>query len=222
MKRLVILSMVFLCSVAAFSQTLSERRAGAKAVQNVTITNILPFEILSPPLVVAHSSDFSAFTLGQPASEGLEILAEGGNPAPMAEMLAEYEAVTATAASDGPLLPGESVTIQVNAKAGDHISVFAMLIHTNDGFMTATLPARVIPNFKAGSAGSNKAYGHVFDAGTEPNTESCMDIPGCGGGEGPDGDVGFVHTHLGIQGVGEISGNYDWRGPVATIYTSRN
>lgn len=222
MMRRTTISLVLLFTSMAFAQSTNVRREIGMATQKVTITNIMPYEILSPPLVIAHDRDFTAFKPGQPASPELEALAEDGNAAPLAEMADMYNAVTAAIVSDGPIMPGQSVTIEINAAAGDRITVLAMLIHTNDGFMTATLPARVIPNFKAANPHTTSmAYADVFDAGTEANSESCTDIPGCGGSESPEDEVNFVHAHRGIQGIAEISGNYDWRGPVATVTVER-
>lgn len=43
------------------------------------MTNLTNAQPLSPVALVAHDGTFSAFELGQRASEGLEVLAEGGD-----------------------------------------------------------------------------------------------------------------------------------------------
>ncbi len=44
----------------------------------VTVTNLTNAQPLSPVAVIGHSEGFSVFTVGSPASPGLEELAEGG------------------------------------------------------------------------------------------------------------------------------------------------
>ncbi len=61
------------------------------------------------------------------------------------------------------------------------------------------------------------------DAGSEPNDESCANIPGpqCNNGQGSSPTTsgeGFIHVHAGIDGVGDLTAaDYDWRNPMASV-----
>lgn len=66
----------------------------------------------------------------------------------------------------------------------------------------------------------------AYDAGSEPNDEQCVNIPGpvCGGAGGsPDtGGEGYVHIHAGIHGIGDlVAADRDWRNPVAKVVIKR-
>src|SRR5262249_24683578 len=70
-----------------------------------------------------------------PASPQLATLAEEGNTAPLAALLAGMPEVRDVAVSAGLLNPGATATILVEAGGPfDRVSVAAMLIPTNDGF----------------------------------------------------------------------------------------
>jgi hypothetical protein len=189
----------------------------------VTITNITRGQTFTPSMVVTHPGQFLIFKLGQPASEALEILAEGGDTGPLSEEAAAV--ATDVQTIPGLLGPGETTSVTVNGLTeGGYISIASMLIPTNDTFYAVNrnpLPAKgamyLVP---------------AYDAGTEANDQNCASIPGprCGGeGHSPeasDGDEGFVHISNGFHGIGveDSEGNeilgplvYDWRNPVARI-----
>jgi hypothetical protein len=159
------------------------------------------------------------FTLGEPASVPLEVLAEAGDTGPLGEMLAAMPDVLEVTSSGAVLPPGRSVTVTVKTQGEfDHVSVAAMLIPTNDGFFAI--------NGVAGPTGNRVAthYSPAYDAGTKADDELCAHIPGpatvCQGqGFNPSGrvrDVNFVHIHRGIHGIGDLSapqfdGEVRWR-----------
>ena len=195
----------------------------------VTVTNLTGTQIFSPPVVVVHDSSIALFEAGQPASEGLRYIAEDGNAGPLLDALPGLPEVSAFAASDGPLLPGQSVTIEVDASAGRSvISVLGMLVTTNDAFFAVnSLPAPSI-RFRglAGASLFSSAYANAWDAGTEFNSESCEEIPGppCTGPgvRNTEGAEGFVHVHRGIAGNADLSlSAHDWRNPVALVSVQR-
>ena len=74
--------------------------------------------------------------------EGLEGLAEDGDPGPLATSLSNNSDVSASgvfntptgASSPGPLLPGGTYTFTFDAEEGDYLSFATMLVHTNDLF----------------------------------------------------------------------------------------
>lgn len=187
----------------------------------VTVTNLTRGQTFTPIMVATHAKGVRIFSLGEPASEELARLAEGGDTMPLADHLRAMPTVKDVVNSGGPLPPGESVTVLVKAgKRFNHISLAAMLVPTNDGFMAL--------NGVRGPSGhrTDRHFSPVYDAGSEMNTESCADIPGGDGcaGEGysmADGE-GYVHIHAGIHGIGDLNADaYDWRNPAARISIRR-
>jgi hypothetical protein len=57
----------------------------------VSITNVMRGAVLTPPLVANTRGPVSIFELGQPASDALEQLAEGGATAPLAQAFSTVE-----------------------------------------------------------------------------------------------------------------------------------
>jgi Spondin_N len=189
----------------------------------VTVTNLTRGQQFTPILLASHRAEVRLFELGEPASPGLQTLAEEGNVAPLTEALRALPGVLAVTSSTGLLDPGASVTIRVETHgAFDHVSLAAMLIPTNDGFF-AVNGARVPHSSREPNALTSVAY----DAGSERNDELCSSIPGpffveCGGpggGAATSGDEeGYVHVHAGIHGIGDLdAAERDWRNPVAHI-----
>jgi hypothetical protein len=189
---------------------------------DVTITNVTQNQTFTPILVATHSDEVSLFTAGDPAIEELEILAESGNPGPLATLLRSDDEVGDVTDSGALLGPGESVTISV-ATSGKfkYLSVAAMLVPTNDAFVAV--------NGVRGPKGKDALVigALAYDAGTELNDELCASIPAGGGCTGEpvsiaDGE-GFVHVHPGIHGIGDLSeADYDWRNPVARVRIVRS
>jgi hypothetical protein len=113
------------------------------------------------------------------------------------------------------------VTITVSAHSrASHLSLAAMMLPTNDGFIALD----DVPLPRGQQAASYISNG--YDAGSEPNDELCVNIPGptCGGaGPSPEASgEGFVHVHAGIHGVGDLQASeYDWRNPVAYVSVRR-
>jgi len=194
----------------------------------VTITNVTRGQTFTPQLVVAHSPGVALFELGAPASQSLEILAEGGDTSPLTDdLLAQSYRVSDAHTIPGLLGPGESVTTTLEATPHHrYLSLAAMLIPTNDTFVALNnvpLPRR---------AATHMALG--YDAGTEANDQNCLNIPGprCGGeghSSGPnDGDEGYVYVSNGFHLLpaadsGEIlqPSGYDWRNPIARVAVRR-
>ena len=185
----------------------------------VTITNLTRGSSFTPILVASHRPGVELFALGQPASDELAAMAEGGDTAPLEAALLDSGQVVGTGHSQGLLGPGQSVTVEVPAGNANRISLAAMILPTNDGFIA--LNGVEVPR-----AGSQTFSVPGYDAGSEPNDELCASIPGplCGGeGGSPNaGGEGFVHIHAGIHGIGDLNASaYDWRNPVATIKVER-
>jgi len=187
----------------------------------ITITNITPGQVLSPPVVIAHNHDFALFTLGEPAIEGLATVAESGNPDTLTAYLETLSSVWDYAVGGpGVVMPGESRTVQVTTSGRPlYISVAGMLGITNDAFFA-------VRGVKAPVAGEVVVEADAYDAGSEANTEDCLYVPGppCGGQLHDDINApeGFVHVHSGIHGIGGLDpAIHDWRNPVAEIIIKR-
>ena len=220
-KKLATLGLAFFASSALAQQT---------ANYEVTITNITPGQAFTPQLVVTHPGSGILFKLGEPASAGLEILAESGDTGPLTDSLSAV--ATDIQTIGGLLLPGEQSSIVVAGTPGTgFLSLAAMLIPTNDTFMA-------LNRIRLPVSGGIQQLVPAYDAGTEYNDQNCANIPGpqCGGegqGSSPgpnENDEGFVHIGNGIHELGDedVLGNrligpktYDWRNSVARITVRR-
>jgi hypothetical protein len=187
----------------------------------VTVTNLTRGTTITPLMVATHKAGH-IFTLGAMASPELSAIAEGGDIQPLSDKLLDSGMAYDVATNGALLPPGESTTIMVKTdKAFPYVSVAAMLIPTNDGFVAVNGVKG--PKHK----GQVRAVmSPAYDAGSEPNDELCANIPGpvCGG-EGLSADAGgegYVHIHAGIHGIGNLdAASYDWRNPTARITIKR-
>jgi hypothetical protein len=188
----------------------------------VTVTNITYNQRFTPLLLATHKPDIRFFTLGQAAIPELVTLAEEGNVAPLRTLLDGSPLVNATAAGNGLLDPGKSISFRIQGNPWRHrLSLAAMLIPTNDAFVSLNAVQLPFPGWPA------QTYpARAYDAGSEVNDELCSSIPGpffaeCGGSGGGgkvNGGEGFVHVHRGVHGVGDLKPNVrDWRNPVAEV-----
>ncbi len=184
---------------------------------DVTITNLTRGEFFTPIMVSTHHRNTKMFMLGAAPSDALAAMAEGGATDDLAMSI-----MSENTASNGELLkPGASTTIRVSAsKYSRYISVAAMLIPTNDAFIAVN--GVKLPKGRH----ALKIMSPVYDAGSEPNDELCMNIPGpvCEGAGGTPDVIGedYVHIHAGIQGIGDLdAADYDWRNPAAKIVIKR-
>ncbi len=184
---------------------------------SVTITNITGGQVITPPVVINHSKDFKLFELGSAASAELVTLAEDGMTDSLTTFLATqttvFDSTTATAA----LMPGESVTLMIDAawRGFNYITAVGMLATTNDAFFA-------IRGIKAYTFWEKTVLASAYDAGSEANSEACEHIPGppCGNAEvrNTTGAEGYVHVHAGIHGIDDlVSADNDWSNPVAEV-----
>lgn len=194
----------------------------AGKMYEVTVTNLTRGQSFTGVLVASHRSGVTPlFSAGHAASDELAALAEGGDTEPLTGVLEDDPAVVEVQTAGGLLDPGKSKTIMVSGTKGvREITLAAMLIPTNDTFFAlngAALPRgqRTVTYYSPG-----------YDAGSEPNDELCVSIPGpvCGGTGGSPGvgGEGTVHVTAGIHGVGDlVPAERDWRNPVAQITIRR-
>ena len=202
----------------------------------VTITNLTGGQPLTPPLIATHRPATDLFTVGEPASFELKEIAENGNLDPLLVALGNdkhvSDVVVAAAGDPPPLLPGQSVTVEITESHGAKFVSFAsMLICTNDGFTgldTVRLPEAVGQTIMLTA--------DAYDAGTEINTEDFADIvppcqaltgvssedPGTGMSDPALAEGGVIHHHEGIQGDADlVPAIHDWTNPVVMIEISR-
>jgi hypothetical protein len=199
----------------------------------VTITNHTA-QPISPPVVIAHALDYQPVVPGQAADPALWRLAEDGDATDLATVArvdpGVYEVVTAA----GPLMPGESVTLDIGVTEDFHyLTVLGMLVATNDAFVfwgSEVGAATSMDGMGGGMGGDMMGMApaiydgvvRVFDAGSEADTESCDHIPGppCGnpGVRVTDGAEGTIHLDGGILGVGDLDPTtYDWTNPAVSV-----
>jgi hypothetical protein len=205
----------------------------------VEITNTTHDIYFTPLLVSAHPSTSHVFQPGAEASADLQAMAEGGDIAGLLADLGGEDADTVANPAGGLLGPGETATavLDTTATGNTQLSVVAMLLPTNDGFVG--LDALEIPTQPGIYTYSLNGY----DAGTEANDELLNPIdggvpgvagipgdPGGGAGTGGSGVAGAdsnttVHVHRGVLGDADPAGGrsdldssrHRWLNPVAQL-----
>ncbi len=205
------------------------------ATYEVTITNLTGGQPFTPTLAVVHRQSVGLFEVGQAASLEIQEIAENGNLDPMLDALDGAmhvnDDVVTFGAGPPPVMPGESVTFEIDAERGArYFSFVSMLICTNDGF-TGVAGAKL--PIQPGDAAEWLSAG--YDAGTEINTEDFDDlVPPCddlttgdtGTGTGTTdpalAEGGVIHHHGGIDGIDDlVPGIHGWTDPVAMIEVER-
>ncbi len=188
-----------LAEITALLDQLEERLNGLTGFYEITLVNATANQPIAPTAVVLHSDSYYAWDIGAPASVGLEVLAESGSPVDFIDEMSF--ALDSTYSQDGPIAPGDSRTVYVEAVWSPDLSltIAGMPVNTNDAFSGTTAW-----NISALDAGmSTKALLPIYDAGTEANTETPATVPGpAAGGEGYNADrddVGdYVVRHQGV------------------------
>jgi hypothetical protein len=194
---------------------------GSEETYRITITNITKGMLFTPFIAASHNQSVGFFSLGEPASMEIAYIAEAGDTAPMAALLNNSGDVYATSGSTGPLLPGQTVSFDIQStRKFRKLSLAAMLVPTNDTFISLVSVDLPLRRYKASYLAT------AYDAGSEPNDELCVNMPGpfCGGqGYSPETDgEGFIYPGPGIHGEGDLSvATYDWSDPVAKIVIQR-
>ena len=202
----------------------------------ISITNLTHGSHFTPLLVAAHAPDQHLFEAGMAASTHLQAMAEGGDTSGLITDLNGLSADISDNPAAGLMTPGQSVSFDLMTQAANtHLSVVAMVLPTNDGFVG--LDAMQLPT----AAGTYTYYLNAYDAGTEANDEIINGggAPGAAGipadplGEGGTGATGVtstesnmhVHIHRGVIGdTNATAGSSDldsrvhrWLNPVARL-----
>jgi len=223
----------------SLSESVELANEAPRRIYQVTVENLTTGgQHLTPPLVAIHRGALDFFRVGWSASVGIQQIAENGDLGPMIQRLEGSRHVSSFAVAvsgeglEGPLAPGESVSVPLEADPGsEFISFAAMLICTNDGFTgvsRAKLPNRVGEEVQV--------YTPAYDAGTEINTQDFMDLvppcpvlsgvmssePGTGMSNPDLAEGGVVQLHEGILDAGDLNPLvHGWDGPVARFTVKR-
>ncbi len=212
-------------SIPAFAQDL-----------DITITNLTHGSHFTPILVAAHEGTTSLFQLGTEASAHLTAMAEGGDISGLESDLDAAGADKVSNPAAGLLAPGTFTHLSMSTNSGnDHMSIVAMVLPTNDGFIG--LDSLAIPT----ESGTYSYNINAYDAGTEANDEivNGMSAPGLAGvpadplgmnGENAKGVTDsesntHIHIHRGVLGDTDASGGssdldsriHRWLNPVARV-----
>ncbi len=227
--------------IAAGTLTLAASPVMAQDL-DITITNLTHDTYFTPLLISAHSGGHHLFQPGTAASSHLQAMAEGGDISGLAADMTAVSADNQENPAGGLLAPGGSTSFaMVTASGNDHLSITAMLLPTNDGFVG--LDALSIPT----SAGTYHYTLNGYDAGTEANNElivsgggtpGILGIPADPTGHGGTGGTGVtsteanttVHIHRGVLGDTNASGGvsdldsrtHRWLNPVAELVITVN
>lgn len=225
-----------------------ERKGKFSRFYQVTLRNLTRNQPLSPGAIGTHDgkrpflgwrrhprSRSVLFQVGKPASEGVRLIAEDGNPGTAVDELMADRRVHESFATPRPVgcigclgpFPSHLTMFIEAGKSANHLSLAVMLICTNDGF-TGLNSGRLPLGFR-----SKTVYAAGYDAGTERNDELYTSIVDPCGGIGPiavaaDGSNNrtatkdIIRHHPGIKGVGDLSpAVYDWDDPVLQIVVKR-
>lgn len=227
-KRLLLTSLPLLTAMAA-TDVQAE-------VVDIKLTNLTQGIYFTPFLVSAHVDTSDFFTVGDTASSALQAMAEGGDISGLVTYADGVGAVSVENPAEGVLAPGASVEIEDMATGlNDHLSIMAMLLPTNDGFVG--LDSWEIPE----TAGTYTLYLNAYDAGTEANDElvngggapGVAGIPANPGGNSGDNGTGvtsselnqMIHVHRGNVGDTDATGGisdldsriHRWLNPVVKV-----
>jgi hypothetical protein len=206
---------------------------------DVTVENLTEGgQHLTPPLLAVHRGSLEIFRLGRPATHEIQQIAENGNLGPMISRfensphLSSFTVATSGTGLEGPLAPGEAVTVSLTADPGsEFLSFVSMLICTNDGFTGVS--GMKLPNRVGEEA---RIHFSAYDAGTEVNTQDFGDLvppcpvlsgvistlPGTGETDPALAEDGVIHLHEGIGDFGGLTPSlHGWTNPVARLKVKR-
>lgn len=172
------------------------------ATITVEITNATHGIFFTPILAAAHTDANHLFRLGESASDELQMMAEGGALTGLLTQTESIGASTVANPAEGLLAPGASTTIASwDTGTADHLSIVAMLLPTNDGFVG--LDSWPIPS----EAGTYTLTLNGYDAGTEANNELIVEGSGAPGMMGIPANPGGDHGSMGTGVTSDESNN---------------
>jgi len=205
-------------------------------VLDVKVTNLTQGMFFTPLLVSAHDNSLHLFETGESATSELTAMAEGGDISGLVTASEALGAVNSENPAAGLLSPSSSTTVSdLNTGSNGYLSITAMLLPTNDGFVG--LDSWAIPE----EAGTYTLFLNAYDAGTEVNDEivngggavGVVGIPANPGANGGTGASGVttsesnqtIHIHRGNVGDTDNAGGvsdvdsriHRWLNPVAKV-----
>jgi hypothetical protein len=177
---------------------------------------------ITPGAYAVHTGDNPIFTAGEPASVGLEAVAEAGPPTGfpgqpgLVDELPEVDRVSSVGAftpSDTvedpndpmgavpgapPIAPGGAFEVEMTASPGQRLSFATMYVPSNDLFLAPESAIQLWPEDGEPVQGDVTDAVGLFDAGTELNGQPGVDTTGApaqGGNGGPTigATEGVVH-----------------------------
>ncbi len=197
----------------------------------VTVTNLQAANglRLTPVFLATTNGVYDSFNVGGAASVSVERLAEDGTTGPRIDAaLASGGVNQAVATSGGPLGPGDTRTVVLNAWQGNvrsqFLSYMSMVIPSNDAFIGNDDPRELSLFDSAGRlierTGSNAYIVHgdeVWDAGTEVNDEIPANTAALGQAAPNTGVAqnGVIAAHPGLRGSSKLGG------PIGNVLTAR-
>ena len=193
---------LLVAGLALAQPTWAQGTASAATTFTIRVENISKGEVLklstgaSAPFVSApvfwsiHTGAANPiFTGGRPARDnGLERLAETGNPEGLVKYLSAESGVAAVGANarpvgatgDGPLTPGQAYEFDITAAPGQALSLAWMFGQSNDLFYGNDRPIALFTSAGKPVSGDMTPQISLWDAGTEINEE-----PGLGPNQAP-------------------------------------
>lgn len=204
----------------------NDNNAASDRSFNVEVTNLSNHQPFAPVAAILHKSAYDGFSLGAMASNGLELLAEAGDPNGFITEANSDNNVLNGASGTAAIAPGDSETIKVQGISPQpRLSLAGMLVNTNDGFIG--LDGVDISGLAIGE--SLVLHARVYDAGTEANTETTATVPGLGG-EGMNAardDRDFIAVHPGVVSMDDglttsaLDASFRFDNPAARIVITR-
>jgi len=104
---------------------------------SVTVKNLTNGIYFTPLLITAHNASIDLFEPGESASGELQEMAEGGEIGGLTALVGGEDSDTIVNPAKGLLAPGESVSTELDTDRtrNRYLSIVAMLLPTNDGFV---------------------------------------------------------------------------------------
>ena len=218
-------------SVLSTLLTVPQLNAANLEIELLNLTHSIAF---TPVLLAAHDNQTSLFHLGETASTALQKMAEGGDTSDLKVAITAASGVSLDLTS-APTLAGVKSTGQLDTGTNMYLSLTAMMLPTNDGFVG--LDSWKIPS----EAGTYTIMLNAYDAGSEINDEiingggalGTPGIPADPSGNAGSGATGAstneandsVHIHPGNVGDNDATGGFSdvnstvhrWLNPVAKL-----
>jgi hypothetical protein len=172
-----------------------------------------PF-VSAPVLWVIHTGSTNPIFTGgkRDAGEGLELLAETGDPSKLAMALTAKSGIVAAGAAaqpvgataEGPITPGQTYEFQISARPGQLLSTAWMFGQSNDLFYSNDRPIVLFDAAGRPISSDLTTQLSLWDAGTEVNEE-----PGLGANQGPrqpTPDAGVTES----RGIAHVRDRYSY------------